>query len=125
SCDMHPKAVRLATQFANPNGPIPMLQSPMLLTAFKTIALSLIVSVPISTAAHDHGHHHAGAAGQAVITTAKSGLWSDAATWQGGQVPGAGARVWILKGHTVVYDRHSEDVIRAIQISGTLTFATN
>ena len=61
--------------------------------------------------------------GPAVIRSAKSGNWSQAATWEGGQVPAAGARVLILSGHTVTYDVAKDDVIRAINISGTLAFA--
>ena len=59
----------------------------------------------------------------AVIKSRESGPWSAAATWEGGAVPGAGARVLILGGHTVTYDVHFGDVIRAVNISGTLQFA--
>ena len=59
----------------------------------------------------------------AVIRSTQSGPWSAAATWQGGQVPGAGARVMISSGHTVTYDVQSDAVIRAINVSGTLAFA--
>jgi G8 domain len=61
--------------------------------------------------------------GPAVIRSAKSGPWSAGATWEGGQVPGAGARVLVVSGHTVTYDVSSDAVIRAINISGTLAFA--
>src|SRR5947207_8741209 len=58
-----------------------------------------------------------------VIRSATSGRWSAAATWEGGQVPAAGARVLIRPGHTVTYDVASEMPIRTVQIGGTLTFA--
>ena len=58
-----------------------------------------------------------------VIRSAKSGSWSSAATWEGGKVPGAGARVLIRQGHRVVYDGKTERPVRAINVSGTLAFA--
>jgi hypothetical protein len=59
----------------------------------------------------------------AVIRSVHSGPWSAAATWEGGQVPGAGSRVMVAGGHTVTYDVQSDAVIRAINVSGTLAFA--
>ena len=63
------------------------------------------------------------AADPAVIRSRQSGPWSAAATWEGGRVPAAGARVLILGGHTVTYDVKSDEVIRAINVSGRLKFA--
>src|ERR1051326_8200691 len=57
-----------------------------------------------------------------VIRSARSGPWSAAATWEGGTVPAAGARVLIRAGHRVVYDANSDAAIRAINIAGTLSF---
>jgi hypothetical protein len=57
------------------------------------------------------------------IVSAKSGAWSDASTWQGGKVPGAGSRVRVAEGHIVTYDLDSDQVIRMIHVAGTLTFA--
>lgn len=57
------------------------------------------------------------------IRSAKSGLWSAAATWEGGKVPAASARVHVRTGHTVTYDLNSDQAIRAIHVAGTLTFA--
>lgn len=57
-----------------------------------------------------------------VTRSAKSGPWSDPATWEGNRVPAAGARVLIREGHRVVYDVKSSDVVRGINIAGTLTF---
>ena len=56
--------------------------------------------------------------------TARSGPWSDPSTWETGKVPVAGAKVLIQPGHRVVYDVESDQVIRAICISGELSFAT-
>src|SRR5678815_518091 len=59
------------------------------------------------------------------ICTAHSGLWSDLAIWEGGQIPGAGAKVLIKSGHAVTYDEKSDKVIRGITVAGTLAFATD
>jgi hypothetical protein len=59
------------------------------------------------------------------IRSVRSGSWSAAATWQGGNVPAAGARVRICRGHTVVYDLDSQPPIRMIHVAGTLKFATD
>src|SRR5262249_12278299 len=58
-----------------------------------------------------------------VIRSATSGPWSAVATWEGGQVPVAGARVLIRPAHTVTYDVASDAPIRTVQVGGTLTFA--
>src|SRR5262245_14283695 len=58
----------------------------------------------------------------AMVRTARSGRWSAPATWAGGQLPAAGARVQIRTGHTVAYDLKSDQVIRSIHVAGTLTF---
>jgi hypothetical protein len=59
----------------------------------------------------------------AVIRSADSGPWSAPATWEGGKVPGNGARVQIRTGHTVLYDVRSAARIRMLHVAGTLTFA--
>jgi hypothetical protein len=58
-----------------------------------------------------------------LVRTARSGLWSDTATWDGGKLPTEGARVLIRPGHRVVYDRKSDQAIRSIHVGGTLSFA--
>jgi hypothetical protein len=58
----------------------------------------------------------------AVTRSAKSGRWSDPATWEGGNPPVACARVLIRTGHTVVYDVVSNQTIRSVRICGTLSF---
>jgi hypothetical protein len=62
-------------------------------------------------------------ADEPVVRSAKSGAWSDPATWDGNKVPAAGARVLVKSGHTVTYDVKSDAVIRGVSISGVLTFA--
>src|SRR5262249_31669285 len=63
------------------------------------------------------------AAGPAPIRSAQSGLWSKPATWEGGKVPGAGARVLVRQGHALTYDVKSDQAIRLIRVAGTLRFA--
>lgn len=62
-------------------------------------------------------------AGPPLIRSARSGVWSDATTWEGGKTPGPGARVQVRGGDTVVYDLDSETPIRSIHVAGTLEFA--
>lgn len=67
---------------------------------------------------------HVAAQGRAgVVASAKSGNWSDPATWTGNKVPGTGARVQIKPGHVVIYDRDADVVLRAVHVAGTLRFA--
>lgn len=63
------------------------------------------------------------AAEPGIIRSAQSGAWSQKQTWEGGQVPAAGAKVLIRPSHRVIYDVASDEVIRAINIAGTLSFA--
>jgi hypothetical protein len=58
-----------------------------------------------------------------LIRSVRSGAWSALATWHGGQVPTAGARVQVCSGHTVTYDIDSNEAIRFLHIAGTLAFA--
>src|SRR4051812_285379 len=60
-----------------------------------------------------------------LIRSARGGPWSAPATWEGGRVPGAGARVQVRAGHTVVYDVKSDRALRSVHVAGTLTFATD
>jgi hypothetical protein len=57
-----------------------------------------------------------------LIRSAQDGPWSAPATWEGGKVPAAGARVQVRAGHTVTYDVKSGVVIRSIHVAGTLRF---
>jgi hypothetical protein len=55
--------------------------------------------------------------------SARSGPWSAKETWELGRVPTTGDRVVIRAGHRVAYDVESPDVIRLVQVAGTLEFA--
>ena len=59
------------------------------------------------------------------VASARSGAWSELATWDGGKVPTAGARVHVKAGHVVVYDVKSEAALRAVYVAGTLSFAAD
>src|SRR4051794_30493705 len=56
-----------------------------------------------------------------LVRSAKSGPWSDAATWEGGKVPAADARVQVRTGHAVTLDTHA--AARSVHVAGTLAFA--
>src|SRR5262249_11512287 len=60
-----------------------------------------------------------------LVRSRQNGNWSAAATWEGGKVPGSGARVQVRPGHTVVYDVRSDRAIRSLHVGGTLTFAAD
>jgi hypothetical protein len=81
---------------------------------YITLACSCSVAVP-ATAADEPK--------PAALSSAKSGPWSDPATWAGGKIPAAGAVVYVRPADTVVYDVKSSDVIRSIHLDGTLRFA--
>ncbi|HEV3003398.1 MAG TPA: G8 domain-containing protein [Pirellulales bacterium] len=57
------------------------------------------------------------------VRSVKDGKWSDAATWQPAKVPSAGDRVLISRGTEVEYDLASAQVVRLVQVVGTLRFA--
>ena len=57
------------------------------------------------------------------VRSKQSGPWSAKETWDTGSVPLKGDRVIIRPGHTVAYDVDSQEVIRLVQIAGTLDFA--
>src|SRR4051794_8926349 len=93
-----------------------MMQSRAALKSFA-LGASLALGVVLASGARSH------AADGGLIRSARSGDWSAPATWEGGKVPGAGARVQIRTGHQVVYDANSPEVIRAVFVGGTLRFA--
>jgi G8 domain len=57
-----------------------------------------------------------------LVRSAHSGRWSEAASWEGGRSPGAGARVQVRSGHVITYDGQTESPIRSIHVAGTLRF---
>ncbi|MBN9118200.1 MAG: G8 domain-containing protein [Planctomycetes bacterium] len=63
------------------------------------------------------------AADAPLLRSKQSGPWSAKETWDAGRVPATGDRVVVRAGHTVAYDADSKDVIRLVQVAGTLEFA--
>lgn len=57
------------------------------------------------------------------VRSARGGNWSDARTWEGGRVPGAGQRVQVRTGHRVIYDVQSDQAIRMVHVAGVLSFS--
>jgi hypothetical protein len=57
-----------------------------------------------------------------LIRSARSGAWSEGATWEDGKLPGAGSRVQVREGHRVVYDLDSDTALRSVHVAGVLTF---
>ena len=61
-----------------------------------------------------------------LVRSVQSGAWSNAATWEGNEIPSHGVQVQVRPGHTVTYDVRAPEslVIRALFIAGTVSFAT-
>src|SRR4051794_10982565 len=55
--------------------------------------------------------------------SARSGQWSDPATWVDGKLPAAGANVQIRPGHVVIYDIANQAALRTLHVAGTLRFS--
>lgn len=85
-----------------------------------TTAAVVLLAVPAAVASAPGADKPAQA--PELIRSAQSGSWSAPATWEGGKVPAAGARVQVRAGHAVTYDLKSDQVIRSIHVAGTLRF---
>ena len=59
---------------------------------------------------------------KATHTAVRSGDWTDPATWSGGGVPGAEARVHIPEDMTVTYDARSDVALEIVRVDGTLSW---
>ena len=93
-------------------------------TSVSRLLLATSAIIGLSWCANVVAQPHEGKAKPAdLIRSAQSGAWSAPATWEGGKVPGEGARVQIREGHIVLYDVKSEKVLRFMHIAGTLSFA--
>lgn len=88
------------------------------------LALAVVVALPgsllSSHAAADHEEHQTV---EFSVRSIKDGRWSQPDTWQPARVPGAGDRVLVSRDTTVEYDVASPDVLRLVQVVGTLSFA--
>jgi hypothetical protein len=92
-----------------------MLNMHRITTGATTLLLTAVIGIQCVTTS-------LAAEEAAVIRSVQSGPWSDPATWAGGKLPPAGAKVQIRQGHTVVYDIKAEQAIRSVHIAGTLRF---
>jgi hypothetical protein len=68
-------------------------------------------------------HRHAAHAVAFSVQSVRSGNWSDPSVWQPARVPASGDRVLVSRGTRVVYDVKSPEVVRLVQVVGTLRFA--
>jgi G8 domain/Prenyltransferase and squalene oxidase repeat len=68
-----------------------------------------------------HGQQHAPV--EFSIRSVRDGHWSDPRTWQPERVPASGDRVLVSRETRVLYNVDSPDVIRLVQVAGTLEFA--
>jgi hypothetical protein len=75
-------------------------------------------AVPVHAHEHDHKTHL-----KFDVRTVRDGNWSDKRTWQDGRMPKANDRVLVSRGTTVTYDVVGKDVLRLVQVVGTLRFA--
>ena len=70
---------------------------------------------------HDHAHHHEHI--EFSIKSVASGDWSNPKTCEPAPLPKTGDRVLISRHTDVTYDVESKEVIRLLQVVGTLEFA--
>lgn len=81
----------------------------------RRIALALAALAPAAAPAEDGPRFDA--------RSARSGRWSDPATWEGERAPRAGDRVQVQSPHAVIYDVESEAALRMVHVAGTLAFS--
>lgn len=62
---------------------------------------------------------------EATHVAVNNGSWFDPNTWASGEVPGAGAKVWIPEGVEVAYDGQSPVSLFTVRVDGALDFATD
>ncbi len=82
--------------------------------AVLTMSAALLITLCPSIARADE---------PAVLRSTQSGPWSSKETWNLGRIPKTGDQVVISQGTHVTYDIEARDVIRLVQIAGTLEFA--
>ncbi|MFT7641461.1 MAG: hypothetical protein ACI9G1_003209 [Pirellulaceae bacterium] len=83
-----------------------------------TAAVCALWAVDVRAHEHDHSKHL-----KFDASTVRDGRWSDKLTWQDGRMPKANDRVLVSRGTTVEYDVVEKDVLRLVQVVGTLRFA--
>ena len=63
--------------------------------------------------------------GQPTHIAQRSSSWFDKSTWQGGEIPNAGAKVAINNGVSVTYSGQNDAALHSIDVDGQLKFAAN
>lgn len=96
---------------------------PVVFALFSTLMLIVsLVQGATEGAKHAHDdHQHV----EFSIRSVQNGRWSDASTWKPARVPKSGDRVLIARGTRVEYDVISKNLVRLVQVAGTLEFARN
>jgi len=79
----------------------------------KNILLPLLLCFVLPVTSH----------GFDVVRSAGSGRWTDKTTWEHETFPSAGDVVLVREDHSVIYDANSDEIFRAVIVSGTLEFA--
>ncbi|MEX0820101.1 MAG: G8 domain-containing protein [Pirellulaceae bacterium] len=92
------------------------------LLAGLQVAVFCLLSASSRPAHAEHAHNHDDHVDFS-IQSVTSGEWSDAKTWEPARVPKQGDRVLISGETFVTYDVKSPEVIRMVQVVGTLSFA--
>lgn len=93
-------------------------------SAIPLMGLALLFgTAAVPSTGHDGAHPHGTGTVEFSVRSVASGNWSDPKIWKPARVPRAGDRVLIERGTRVIYDAASDDVIRLLQVVGTLTFA--
>lgn len=95
----------------------------LLALAVVVCALTKLLNPCAAAPAQDGVHVHAGHAVQFDLRSVRDGNWSDAKTWNQPRIPRAGDRVLVSRETRVLYDGASTNVVRLIQVVGTLAFA--
>jgi RNA polymerase sigma factor (sigma-70 family) len=100
-----------------------LLSKLKIVTALALLSLILGVGITSWQVSGDGGD--TGPTVSPLIRSAQSGPWSTPETWEGGRVPGPGARIQVRKGHTVAFDMESKAAVRSIHVAGVLRFASD
>jgi len=99
--------------------------------ALTRVAMAFVCLVPLAAHAAvaagkdgDHQHHaHKHAHVEFSIRSVADGDWSNPKVWRPARLPRTGDRVLVSRGTRVRYDANRKDVIRLVQVVGTLEFA--
>jgi len=83
--------------------------------------LLFLVLILLAFAARQTGAQ--GESARFTVHSARSGKWSDPATWAEKRLPKSGDLVQVRAGHAVTYDVLSEEAIRMIHVADTLSFS--